>query len=113
MGGIMKKKPNVEMWSIKITESVLSMVHGQFEIIREFYIPKHGIAFNVVDDNVHVFSVYEGGIKSKSARYYGNSDASKIGDAYFEPKFIKFLVDYVTLKEKLHNEVVNAILHQS
>lgn len=102
------KKPNAEMWSIKITESVLAMVHGDYQTIREFYIPEHDITFNVVNDQVNVFSVKEA-TRSRSARYYGNPDAEKMGDVYFEPKFVKFLVDYVTLKEKLHNEVIKAI----
>jgi len=61
------KKVKAEIWSVKVCNGALDMVHGFFFYIKEFYIREYGIAFNYVDNEVHIFRSDDDRYNSKNA----------------------------------------------
>ena len=49
-----------ELWILKVCEGILEHVHGMGRRIREVYIPKLDISFNVVDGKINCFKSYKG-----------------------------------------------------
>lgn len=90
-----KCNANAELWIVEICEGALDMVHGNFQHIREIYIPKHKVSVNIVNSGLHAF------INTDSGRY-DREGCSKIDDICLPEDFIRDVVKYAKMTESLY-----------
>jgi hypothetical protein len=108
------KTVKAELWKLYVTDGVLSMVHNNYFLIKEYYIPKYKISFNVVNDKVNVFySEDRYKIKeNKNLLDIPNIDPNptKIKDIKIPEGFAKNLKKYLDLKEKIKEDSIKIVM---
>jgi len=82
-----------ELWQFKVTDNVLSMVHGQFTTIRELYFPKEKICLNFAGGIAHCFYMTKGRHKN----------GKKIKTIGVEDDICKTLIEFIKHKHKLED----------
>jgi len=110
------KNVKAELWNLYVTDGVMGMVHGFYNPINEYYIPKYKISFNIANDNVNVF-YSENRYKSHANDNDNNilpdvpkvPNPSKIEDVKIPESFAKDLKKYLDLKAKIKKDAVKLI----
>ena len=104
------KEIKAELWSIKICDGVLDMVHSNFRYIKEFYIPKYNVTFNCENDIVHIFRPDK---QRYSCDETKTNNSQKIEDLTVSESLCELLADYLRIKENTETKVKNFIEKRS
>lgn len=46
-----------QSYKIKLYQSAMKFVHGDYDMVTEIYVPSHAIAFNTSQGTLHVFEI--------------------------------------------------------
>ena len=107
------KTVKAELWQLYVTDGALGMVHNNYFSIKEYYVPKYKISFNVVNDDVNVFyskdryEIKENNILLDIPNISPNP--TKIEDVKIPESFAKDLKKYLDLKAKIKKDAVKLI----
>ena len=107
------KNVKAELWELYVCEGVIGMVHNNYFAIKEYYIPKYKISFNVVNDDVNVFyskDRYEIREDNNLLDIPKSPSPTKIKDVKIPESFAKDLKKYLDLKEKIKKDAVKIIM---
>ena len=102
------KNVKAELWNLYVTDGVMGMVHGFYNPINEYYIPKYKISFNTVNGDVNVF-YSENRYKSRDNDEFKSPNPFKIKDVEIPEGFAKDLKTYLDLKAKIKKDAVKII----
>lgn len=86
-----------EVWDVRITDSVVAMFHGSYKNITEIYVPKYGISFNYVNDQVNAFKTYD--------TRYSRESAKKIKNTKILKEMAETIFKYVQLRDAMYDGV--------
>jgi len=81
-----------DIYTVKICDSALDMVHGMYREILEIHIPNKKIAFNEDSDVFHCFL-------TNKDRY--TSNATKIGEILVPNAMLQAMAEYINISKRL------------
>jgi hypothetical protein len=88
------KKIKAEIWQVKICDSGVDIVHNNYRIIKELYIPSEGISCNLADENLHCFI-------DETDRYGRSKENTLIKKIDISPIFVKKAKEYIKTQQEL------------
>ena len=97
------KTVEAELWNVFICDGIMSMIHGSYESLREYYIPKHDISFNIHHEKLNVFRPHKGRYAVSETI---TNQPMKFGNVKISKDFVESLEKYLILNEELLKKAI-------